>query len=417
MILLVDCNNFYVSCERVFNPKLCHRPVVVLTNNDGCVIARSKEAKALGIPMGAPAFQWKQVFETQRVQVLSSNFALYGDLSDRVMATLAQFSSDMQVYSIDEAFLCVDVEDVEAYCQKIRKTVLQWTGIPVSIGVAATKTLAKVANELAKSRGSGVFVLKDRQASEKVLKELPLQEVWGIGGRIGDFLRRQGMRSAWDFIQADDTWIQKHLSIVGVRMAWELRGTPCLALDEVPPAKKSIICSRSFGRSATEWSEVAEALASYTARAAEKARSQDSVVSFLEIFITTSPFRDEELYARKVLIRLPEPTAYTPTLIHYAIEALKTVFRPGLLYKKTGVLLGGLHPDQCVQRDFFVPHGRKEAKHQAVMDVMDRLNRDFGYHVVRLAAEGVDEQPWKLNQHARTPRFTTRWEELLLVDS
>lgn len=409
-IALVDCNNFYVSCERVFNPKLWNRPVVVLSNNDGCVIARSKEAKALGIPMGAPAFQYLDFFRKHDVVTCSSNYALYGDMSKRVMEVLSSFACDMQVYSIDEAFLVLDDKDLENRAREMRRLVYQLTGIPVSVGISTTKTLAKVANHFAKKddRYDGVFILKDLA----LLRELPVKEVWGIGRQITLKLAGQGVRTAWDLSQANDQWIKKNLSVVGLRTAWELRGVAAIPLNEEPPPKKAIMSSKSFGRPLTELTDIAEALSSYTARAAEKLRAQNGVAGYLEVFLMTNPFQSEKYYGNNVHIVLQQPTDYTPTLISAAKRGLKHIFREGLSYKKVGIMLGGLGARECFQQDLFAPPG--DGRQEMVVKVVDKMNQRRGRKVMRWAAEGT-LQPWKMKQHQLSNRFTSRWEEILKI--
>jgi DNA polymerase V len=413
---LVDCNNFFVSCERVFDPKLIGRPVVVLSSNDGCVVARSKEAKALGIPMGAPAFEYADLFRNYNVKVLSSNFTLYADMSHRVMRTLENFSPDIQIYSIDEAFLVLDVADLSSYCQLIRQTVLKHTGIPISIGVGPTLTLSKVANDIAKKDPNcqGVFSLENPQIQEKILQRLPVEDVWGIGRRIADFLHRQNIHTAGEFKDADDLWIKKNLSVVGLRMAWELRGISCLSLEETPPPKKTITCSRSFSCMVSDLDKMFEAISSYTSRAAEKLRDQDSLASYIDVFLMTHSHRDSPYYANQAQIILPQPTHYTPTLIHYAKEGIKRIFREGFQYKKTGLTLGGLVPRKAYQLDLFVKKNGHEAKEKALMEVMDRLNQQYGRKIIKTAAEGI-EQPWKSKRESCTPHYTTNWKDLLTI--
>jgi DNA polymerase V len=413
---LIDCNNFYASCERVFNPKLIGKPLVVLSNNDGCVIARSKEAKSLGIPMGAPAFQYAELFKKHQVIVCSSNFALYGDMSHRVMQTIEQFAPEMQVYSIDEAFLLLDDPQAKEFCQDIKKTVLQWTGIPVSIGLSNTKTLAKAANHIAKKNASteGVFALDTPGLQEAVLKEFPVQDVWGIGRQTTEFLSRYNMKYAWDFANADDVWIKKHLSIRGLRTAWELRGISCLEFDLAPSSKKSIMSSRSFSCPVTSLEDLCEAIASYTSCAAEKLRDEGSLATYLEVFLTTSPHAAEPVYANKVNIKLPQPSAFTPHLISYAKQGLQSIYRPGRLYKKTGLILYGLVSADCFQQDLFVKQDRGLKKQEAIMHLMDEANKRFGKDIIKFAAEGV-KQKWKMKQDKRSPCYTTRWDDLLTL--
>lgn len=415
LFALADCNNFFASCERVFDPSLHGSPLVILSSNDGCIIARSNEAKALGIPMGAPAFQYASLIQQQNVIVRSSNFALYGDMSKRVMRTLAQFTPDIQVYSVDEAFLLLEKENVKEYMQKIRSTVLQWTGIPTSIGAATTKTLAKVANYYAKKyvQKEGVFFLTPA-LEQPILKSLPVEEIWGIGRRITDFLSRQGIRSAWELRNADDLWIRKHLSVTVLRTVWELRGISCLELEEAPAAKKSIMTSKSFGYPLFDFKEIAEALASYTARAAEKMRGQESSASYLEVFLLSSPSRDEEYYHNAVQMILPQPTDYTPELTHYAKEGLQAIFREKILYKKTGVMLGGLVPKNNYQLDLFMAKNENQEKRDGLMQLIDQTNRQFGRGTLKFAAEGV-KQTWKAKKANCSKRYTTQWKEILSI--
>jgi len=408
---LIDCNNFYVSCERVFNPKLRFCPVAVLSNNDGCIVARSQEVKAMGVPMGAPYFQWREVLEANKAVVLSSNYILYGDMSHRVMKTLEQFSPDLEVYSIDEAFLHLDAE---ANLGKIRKTVLQWTGVPVSIGLAPTKTLAKAANRFAKKSDTGFCALRNSEEVERALSGFPVDEIWGIGRRHAEWLRRQGVRTALDLSRMDEKWMRKQKGVVMERLLLELRGFSCLDLEEAPAPKKSIICSRSFSRSVTEIADLHEAVASYVSRAAEKMRKQGSHASVLSVFLLLH--RDEKDYTPSLWaqILLPEPTDYTPSLIRSAKEALTSIFEEGRRYKKAGVVLDGITSNCCVQQDLFSPPRKSCEREKSVMQVMDGLNRKYGEKVVFTAAEGI-KKTWRMKQELRSQRFTTRWDETLKV--
>lgn len=412
MYALIDCNNFYVSCERIFNPKLVNKPVVVLSNNDGCVIARSKEAKALGIKMGDVAFQNMEFFKKHGVAICSSNYALYGDISARVMETLQQYSPDIEVYSIDEAFVYLEGKiATHEHAVKIREIIEQWTGIPISIGIGPTKTLAKAANHLAK-KGEGVFVLSTQDYIEKVLKEFPVEKVWGIGRNSTIFLNGYGIFYAWQFCQLDDDFVQKHMTIVGLRIAWELRGRACLELNEIPTDRKAIMNSRSFGRPVTELEELMQAISAYATRAAEKVRRQGSLASILEVFVETNPHHNEPYYAKKAFVTLPQPTDYAPDLIHYAKQALKKIFRQGLRYKKVGVLLGELVSRDCFQPDLFSQGNI--SKQKKLMALMDKMNDKYGKKVLIIAAEGL-EQPWKMQRAHCSKHFTTRWEDLLTI--
>lgn len=384
--------------------------MVVLSNNDGCVIARSKEAKELGIPMGAPAFQYQEIFQQQKIVCCSSNYTLYGDMSRRVMHTLSLFSPDVQVYSIDEAFMLVDEE---AACHAAKETVWQHTGIPVSIGIAPTKTLAKIANHIAKKnpKTQGVFRLSDPALQEKVLRALPVEDIWGIGRQLTLFLNQKGIKTAWELRNAEDAWVKKNLTVVGLRTVLELRGESCLALEEAAPPKKSIISSKSFGRAVTDWHELEEAISAYTARAAEKMRKQKSLASAIGVMIESK--RDSEgVYTNHRFLTLPTPTDYTPELITYAKTLLKPIFRSGMRYKKVAVFLEGLVPANAFQADLFAK-GPSE-KQKTLMRLLDDTNRKHGRKVLFLAAEGT-RQPWKMKRALLSAKFTTRWDELLTI--
>lgn len=417
LFALIDCNNFYASCERVFNPKLIGKPIVVLSNNDGCVVARSNEAKALDIPMGAPFFQYKDLFKKHNVIVFSSNYTLYGQMSQRVMLTLEQFSPDMEIYSIDEAFLSlVDEPSLSAYARQIKQTVYQWTGIPVSIGIASTKTLAKVANRHAKKNipREGCFILNDDNIRERMLKDLDVKDVWGIGYQISAFLYRNGIRTAWELTCMDDQWIKKNLSVVGLRTVWELRGISCLALEEAPQPKKSIVCSRSFGSAVYTEADLAEALSSYVALAAEKLRRQESLAGYLDVFLNTSRFKEEEYYSNSVLVTLPIPSDYTPNLISYAKYGLSKIYRNGFAYKKVGILLGDIVSNRAIQQDLFVENRAPDKRHQILMQLMDKTNTKYGKDTLKLAAQGIN-QSWKMRRDRCTKHFTTSWDDLLQI--
>ena len=417
-IALVDCNNFFVSCERLFNPKWIKRPVAVLSCNDGCIVARSQEIKAWGIPMGAPYFEWADFLKARDAVVCSSNFALYADISHRVMQTLSYFNPDLEIYSIDEAFLLLKgVKDPLQHCRHLRQKVLQWTGIPVSIGIATTKTLSKVANRSAKKNLAyqGVYFPSQKEI-DFILKNLEVGEIWGIGSRLSHFLAKRGIFTAGQLRDQPDLWIKKNLTVVGLRTVLELRGIPCLDLEEVQAAKQSIMTSRSFGRPVLAKEEIKEAVCSYTVRGAEKLREQASLASWLQIFITTSFHHHEEgYYGNQVYFTLPQPTDFTPTLLNYASEGVEAIFRPGFSYKKAGILLGGLVPATCYQQDLFVKQELKEeVKRKAAMDLLDTANHKFGYKVLQFASEGID-QGWQMKREMRTPCFTTRWSDLLTI--
>lgn len=416
-IALVDCNNFFVSCERLFNPKLLRRPVAVLSSNDGCIIARSQEVKDLGVPMGAAYFQWADFLKVHGVVICSSNFALYGDLSHRVMQTLSYFNPDLEIYSIDEAFLEIKgVADPLEHCRRIRQKVLQWTGIPVSIGIAKTKTLAKIANQRAKKNSAlkGVS-FPSPQELKTILENLEVGGIWGIGSRLSHFLAKKGIYTAAQLIEQTDLWIKHNLSVVGLRTVWELRGTPCLSIEEVPSAKQSIMTSRSFGRPILSVEELLEAVSSFTARGGEKLRGEGSLASWLQVFVMTSRHHEENYYGNHAHLILPEPTDYTPTLLHYATQGLKAIFRPGFSYKKAGILLGGLVPRGSYQQDLFINHNPvEEGKRKTLMSLLDQVNNTFGYQALQFASEGI-VRPWQRKREMCSACYTTRWSELLTI--
>jgi DNA polymerase V len=398
---LIDCNNFFVSCERVFNPKLRGRPVVVLSNNDGCVIARSKEAKALGIPMGAPAFMHREVFSRHNVVTLSSNFTLYGDMSDRVMSVLEDFGVPIEVYSIDEAFLELPSDIGEAFGHEVRARILQWTGIPISLGAGTTKTLAKVGSDIAKKRDDGVFFLHDPR---KTLAALPVQEVWGIGSQTTAALNRLGIYHAGELLLQDDAWIQKHFSVALLRTVLELRGIPSLELEEAALPKKGIVCSRSFGHLVTSFEELKEAVAVFIANAAQKLRAQYLLVSHLGVFVV-----GKDRFARSAFCSLQAPTSYTPQLIQEAHRLLSELHCEGSAYRKAGVIFNNLTSQEEQQLDLF-----HTAKAPDLMQLVDCINRKKKKRALFFAAEGTSSS-WKPLSSSCSQNFTTRWHELLTI--
>ncbi len=417
LFALVDCNNFYASCERVFNPRLAGKPVIVLSNNDGCVVARSNEAKALGIAMGVPEFQIRPLIHAHKIQVFSSNYTLYGDMSQRVMETLQQFSPEVEVYSIDEAFLSLsgfESRNLTEYGRTIRATVKQWTGIPVSVGIAETKTLAKIAGHLAKRSpdAAGVCDLTAYQERDGLLANIPVTEVWGIGPSYAKRLMQHGITSALALRQADDQWIRKQMGVVGLRTVHELRGISCLPLEQCPPTKQGITCSRSFGKPVTTLAEMREAVAAYTARAAEKLRGEQLAASTLTVFLTTNPFTDEPQYSNSLTCRLPVATDATLELLRTALHGLETLYRDGYRYKKAGVMLLELVPVSQVQANLFDQADRDRATR--LMRAVDRLNAHDGTDTVRFGAVGLTQR-WRARFTNRSQAYTTNWQELPLV--
>lgn len=417
MFALVDCNNFYASCERAFNPSLNGKPVVVLSNNDGCVIARSNEAKALGIKMGAPAFKIAGFLQANQVAVFSSNYVLYGDMSQRVMNTLGEFTPEIEIYSIDEAFLNLAglPVDLEEYARAIRRTVLKNTGIPVSVGIGPTKVLAKAANYYAKKipENKGAFVLDSRAKIEESLKKLAVDEVWGIGRQYATLLASFNVKTAWDFLQMPDSWVQKRMTIVGLRIKKELEGISCLEMELMSPAKKAICTSRSFGESQTELEPIKEAVATFAARCAYKLRKQRTCAGVLMVFIHTNGFKkNEPQYAQNFACRLPVATNSSLELIKYALYLLQAIYREGYRYKKAGVLVTEIVPEDQSQGSLFDQVDRE--KHTAVMKTMDRINAKYGWNTLKIAAQGSGVK-WKLRQERLSQCYTTRWNEILTV--
>ncbi len=363
--------------------------------------------------MGAPAYQYAAIFKAQKVHVLSSNYTLYGDMSQRVMQVLSQFSPDMEEYSIDEAFLKISTSaSLETLAKEMKKTVLKWTGIPVSIGVGSTKTLAKVANDIAK-KGSGIFVFCDEEQTDRALENLDVEEIWGIGRRLSEALKKDRIENAKAFRDAPDDWIKKRFSVTLLRTAYELRGISCLEWNELPMPRKSITCSRSFGCKITQLEEIEQALASYTATAAEKLREEELLPSFITVFLTTSPF-GENAYSNSFTLSLNEPTVYTPSLTLAAKEALRQIFRSGYAYKKVGIIMGGFFPKDNYQPDLFSSNEKQKARHRRAMETIDSINQKFGDSAVLFAAEGL-RKPWKMQRGNVSPRYTTSWDELLNI--
>lgn len=414
---LVDCNNFYVSCERVFNPRLIGKPIVVLSNNDGCVIARSNEAKDLGIPMGAPYYQHKSFIEKNNVKVFSSNYQFYGDMSQRVMKSLSMMlpNQDVEIYSIDEAFLRLDgfaMRDLFDWALEVRNNVLQWTGIPTSIGIAPTKTLSKIANHVAKKQTeSGVFDLRDTDLQEYIMADLPVEELWGISRSWGKKLRSLGISTALQLRNTDPKFIQKKLSVVVERMVYELQGLSCLDLEKQVP-KKSIMSSKSFGTLLDKLEPIEQALSTYAVRACEKLRQQGSKAKSLYIFLQTNPFRvDQHQYRNSLKFEFDLPTSDTAVIIRVAKTLLKQIYKYGYYYHKCGIMLFNLVSEEYQQGHFFTP---QNSSRDSLMKSIDIINESMGRETIFYAAQGVD-QNWKMKRNNLSPRYTTNWEELVKV--
>lgn len=411
---LVDCNNFYVSCERVFNPKLESKPIVVLSNNDGCIVSRSNEAKALGIPMGKAAFEIRDILQKNYVQTFSSNYTLYADMSKRVMQTLFEFTPEIEIYSIDEAFLDLSgiCRPLAEYGQEIRQTVKQWTGIPVSVGIAQTKTLCKIANKLAKksSKANGVLNLVDSPYLEKALERIEVVDVWGVGYRTARKLNQAGIFTALDLSRADITWIRQKFGVEGVRTVYELRGIRCYPLEENPPAKKSLAVSRMFGRPIETIEELGEVVASYASRAGEKLREGKLAAGVLTVFITTSRFIQKR-YFNAAAYEFPVQTNDSMEIIRAALSVVEKIYRKGYAYKKAGILLYNIVDEKKVQGNLFDTADRE--KYKRLMRTIDAINFRGGCPV-RWATEGT-EQPWRTKFNHKSERYTTNWKELVKV--
>ena len=417
MFALVDCNNFYASCQRVFEPHLIGKPVVILSNNDGCVIARSNEAKALGIPMGAPAFEFKKLFEENNVFVFSSNYALYGDMSSRVMNILATFTSDIEVYSIDEAFLKFkgfELFNLDEYGLKIQKTVTKNTGIPVSVGFAPTKALAKVANKIAKKfpeRTKSVYVIDDEEKRIKALKWTKIEDVWGIGRKHTKRLQAKNIFTAYQFTQLPDEWVRKEMAVVGLRLKKELEGKSTLDLES-PKNKKMIATTRSFEKSMTKLEDISERVATFTASCSEKLRKQKSHCNMIMVFVQSNYFRkDQPQYSRNIIINTDFPTNSTIELNHYAQIGLKAIFKEGYNYKKAGVIVMGLTPNSETQLSFF---NTSNPRHQPLMSVVDKLNKSYGKNKIKFGNQSLGRQ-WKMKQEKLSKSFTTRIDEIITI--
>ena len=411
---LVDCNNFYASCERVFDPRLIGRPLAILSNNDGCVIARSEEVKRLGVPMGAPAHEHKATFEKNGVVVMSSNYALYGDMSARVMETLRPNVPAMEVYSIDEAFLALEDWQGAEFVRELRARVRQWTGIPVSIGIGPTKTLAKMANRLAKKTPElgGVLDLETVRDIDELLARGPCVDIWGIGKRLAVRLAAGGIRTACDLKYGEAAWVRKTLGVVGERIRLELQGVSCLALEEVPAPKKGIASAKSFGRPVESLRELEEALATYTARAAEKLRAGRLLARQVHVFVATNPFSARQpQYSAGAQTALVRPSNHTPDLIAAAIELLREIYRPGHQYKKTGIFVTDLIAESDLQPDLFDAAPEAAGRVRELDRIVDGLNRKLGRNAIRYGSMGVKSR-WAMRQERRSRKFTTRWDEL-----
>lgn len=411
---LIDCNNFYASTERVFNPKLHKQPVVVLSNNDGCVIARSEEAKKIGVTMGAPLFKVKNLLEKNRAGIFSSNYELYGDMSARVMETLRLFSPEVEIYSIDEAFVGFDTnyDDLENIGSRIFKTIKKQTGIPVSVGIAETKTLAKLANRFAKN-SNGILNLYRSSKTEEILKNTPVKDLWGIGRASAEKLEKLKVKTAFELREMDLRCARKILSVVGARLVLELRGVSCLPLEIVPPVKKSITCSRSFGQTTTNYEIVREAVSFFITRAAEKLRKNNLAAKAVTVFIGTNRFNPQpDYYSNSATYISIYPSDIDHELQKLAFSCFDKIFRKDFFYQKAGVILSDLVPaDELTERIY---DEKKWERFRAVMKSVDEVNRKFGRDTVRLGLP-LSNSVWRGKSEWRSNRYTTRFKEIATV--
>jgi len=418
--VLVDVNNFYVSCERVFRPSLETIPMVVLSNNDGCAVARSNEVKALGVKMGTPWFKMKRLAEAHGIEAYSSNYVLYGDMSHRVVSILRDFSPDIEVYSIDESFLRVEsvahlYGGISAMGRSIRERVRQWTGLPVCVGAGPTKTLAKLANHIAKKNPlfQGICDLNSLSRLERrqLMSRIEVGEVWGVGRRISKRLEAMGIRTVLDLRNADPKEIRAQFGVVMERTCQELRGTSCLALEHLTPPRQQIMSSRSFGRPVEDRDELSEAVATYVGRACEKLRQQGSVAGAVQVYLETNAFKEgEPQYHPGIVVPLPEPSDDTLRLTRAALSGLAHIYQSGYRYKKAGIMLM-MVTDKSLRQGSLFDDVEKEVRSERLMSVMDAVNRQYGSNTLRSAASGLN-QPWAMRAENRSPRYTTRWDEL-----
>lgn len=418
-VALVDCNSFYASCEKVFNPHLADKPVGILSNNDGIIVALSNELKKLGISRGTAVFKIdKRFIRKHNIKLFSSNYTLYGDMSGRVMDTLSLFTPDIEIYSIDEAFLSLsgfEHKDFTKYGREIKKEVRKRTGLPVSVGIGPTKTLAKIANRFAKKHNfaEGVFDITNHPDKDKILRWVDVEHIWGVGRQYAKMLRRNGITNAFELIQVPDKWIQNKMTIVGLRMVKELRGTSCIDLEMDIKPKKEIVSSKSFGNPVTELQDLLEAISDYCSVAVKKLRFENQVASLIIVFLSTNRFKNEPQYANYAKAHLPLPSGYTPDFIHAATKILKKLYRPGYKYKKAGVMLADIMHQSKAPLDFFQPTYLDDNR-KIIMDCVDDINDKMGSHKLTYASSGI-KKSWQMKREQLTPSYTTSWKHIPVV--
>jgi len=418
MFALIDCNNFYASCERVFQPHLNGKPVVILSNNDGCVIARSNEAKSLGIPMGAPAFKYKEIFQKNKVQIFSSNFTLYGDISNRVMSIISRYVPDVEIYSIDEAFIKFDgfsEDEANKKCSDIIKTIFKWTGIPVSIGLAPTKSLAKVANRIAKkysARTNGFYSINNNEKRIKALKNISTGDIWGIGFQNEKKLLKVNVKSGMDFVNLPDQWVKKNMSIIGLKLKKELEGIPTLNIEEGKIDKKSIATTRSFESEISSLTDLIERITTFSVVASKKLRRQNSECNMISVFIRSNPFKQtDDKYHFSLTGSLPFSTNSSIEISKFAVKLLTKIYSKNKLYKKAGIILMGLSPQSSHQFSLFDQNIDKQKK---LMRSIDNIDNKYGLYKVRLASQD-QKRIWKMKRQKLSRNYTTEIDEVLIV--
>ncbi|MBN2618601.1 MAG: Y-family DNA polymerase [Spirochaetales bacterium] len=412
-IALIDCNSFYASCEKVFRPDLKDKPVVVLSNNDGCIVAMSPEAKKLNIPRGTPLFKLQELFKKNDVHVFSSNYTLYGDLSSRIMSLIMESSDNVEVYSIDEAFANWNFSDPLSQAADIRKKIKKWIGMPVSIGIAETKTLAKIANHIGKKEANGLFWIRE-EIREDILKETPIEDVWGIGRQSALFLRNKNIFTAYDFIQLEDWWVKKYMTIVALRTKWELMGKKAINMEQEVKENRAILSSKSFGNPITDLDDLIEATKSYAHDAFHKMVRQNLKAKSLSIYLTTNRFREnEKQYMNSITMDLPDYSDYLPDFIKAVDRGIRMIYKEGYKYKKTSVMFIDLRLTKELTPDIFaINDGRKDRVQKSI----NEINKKYGKNCVVCNIPRDTLPKWKMKRDLLSPQYTTNWEELLMVN-
>lgn len=413
MYALVDCNTFYASCEQIFNPSIRSKPVVVLSNNDGCVISLNAEAKALNIPSYVPYYQVRDMIEKNNVHLFSSNYELYGDISARIMRLLEPYASDMEVYSIDEAFLGIHTDNYQTHGEAIKAMLWQYIRMPVCIGIAPTKTLSKLANHAAKKikRLGGVCVLNTPGKWEWLLTRIPTNDIWGVGRQISKRLHQLGIHNALDLAKSNSKWLRRHFSVVLERTIKELNGEPCLDLDLAPSPRKEIICTRSFSYKITELHELQQAISLYASRACEKLRSQNGLTQNIWVYLESFD-KSVGYFNRQCLVKLPHLSNDTRQIARLGSKAIAEIYKHGIRYKKCGIGLLDIRTKKYEQKDFFNPQQTEQSR--KLMLVLDKVNQRYGKHTMKLANTGINPK-WSMKRNYMSPRYSTRWPDIPVV--